>query len=256
MQKLGARSKAICGIIHGRPPNAPAVIPWLTPHQPFPPVQRALHEPNGLLAAGADLSLHRLLDAYRHGIFPWYSEGEPVLWWSPDPRMVLVPREIAISRSLRKRLRHGTYEIRTDTCFVDVMRACAEPRDGEAGTWITEEIVAAYCALHAAGMAHSVEAWAEGELVGGLYGVAIGRMFYGESMFTRATDASKVALAHLARQLDRWHFGLIDCQMETAHLASLGARQMARKDFLLALSELVNYPTPTGHWCFDDDLSD
>jgi leucyl/phenylalanyl-tRNA--protein transferase len=232
------------------------VIPWLTPNQSFPPVQRALREPNGLLAAGGDLSLHRLLDAYRHGIFPWYSEGEPVLWWSPDPRMVLVPREISISRSLGKRLRRRTYEIRTDTCFVDVMRACAEPREDQAGTWITEEIVAAYCALHAAGMAHSVEAWSEGALVGGLYGVAIGRMFYGESMFMRATDASKVALAHLARQLDRWDFGLIDCQMETAHLASMGAASMRRKDFLLRLTELVNYPTPTGHWHFDDDLFD
>jgi leucyl/phenylalanyl-tRNA--protein transferase len=238
------------------PRTAVPVIPWLTPNQPFPPVHRALREPNGLLAAGGDLSLHRLLDAYRHGIFPWYSEGEPVLWWSPDPRMVLVPREIAISRSLGKRLRRRTYEIRTDTCFVDVMRACAEPREDQAGTWITEEIVAAYCALHAAGMAHSVEAWSEGELVGGLYGVAIGRMFYGESMFMRATDASKVALAHLARQLDRWNFGLIDCQMETAHLASMGAASMPRKDFLLRLTELVNYPTPTGHWRFDDDLFD
>lgn len=232
------------------------MIPWLASDQPFPPVHRALREPNGLLAAGADLSLHRLLDAYRHGIFPWYSEGEPVLWWSPDPRMVLVPGEIAISRSLSKRVRRRTYEIRTDTCFSDVMRACAEPREDQAGTWITAEIVAAYSALHAAGMAHSVEAWAQGELVGGLYGVAIGRMFYGESMFMRATDASKVALAHLVRQLERWSFGLIDCQMETAHLASLGAVQMCRKDFLLRLTELVNYPTPTGHWRFDDDLFD
>ncbi|HEX2830677.1 MAG TPA: leucyl/phenylalanyl-tRNA--protein transferase [Burkholderiales bacterium] len=232
------------------------MIPWLAPDQPFPPVQRALREPNGLLAAGGDLSLHRLLDAYRRGIFPWYSEGEPVLWWSPDPRMVLVPAEISISRSLRKRIRGGTFEIRADTCFTKVMRACAEPRDGQSGTWITEDIVSAYSALHAAGLAHSIEAWHEGELVGGLYGVAIGRMFYGESMFTRATDASKVSLAHLARQLARWRFGMIDCQMQTAHLESMGARTISRRDFLAALSELINYPTPTGPWRLDDDLFD
>jgi leucyl/phenylalanyl-tRNA--protein transferase len=232
------------------------VIPWLTGDQPFPPVRRALREPNGLLAAGADLSLQRLLEAYRRGIFPWYSPGQPVLWWSPDPRMVLYPSEMAISRSLRKRVRSRLYEIRVDTCFTTVMRACAEPRDGQAGTWITDEMLAAYAALHASGYAHSVESWHEGRLVGGLYGVAIGSMFYGESMFMRATDASKVALAHLARQLDRWNFGLLDCQMETAHLASMGAGSMRRKDFLLRLTELVNYPTPTGHWRFDDDLFD
>ena len=232
------------------------MIPWLAPDQPFPPVQRALREPNGLLAAGGDLSLHRLLEAYRHGIFPWYSEGEPVLWWSPDPRMILVPGEIAISRSLRKRLKSRVYEVRADTCFSTVMRACAEPREGQAGTWITEDIVAAYSALHAAGIAHSIETWHEGTLVGGLYGVAIGRMFYGESMFTRATDASKVALAHLARQLERWGFGMIDCQMQTAHLESLGARTISRRDFLLAVSDLINYPVPTGPWRLDDDLFD
>ena len=232
------------------------MIPWLAPDQPFPPVQRALREPNGLLAAGGDLSLHRLLDAYRHGIFPWYSEGEPVLWWSPDPRMILVPGEIAISRSLRKRIRSRVYDVRADTCFATVMRACAEPRQGQAGTWITEDIVAAYSALHAAGIAHSIETWHEGTLVGGLYGVAIGRMFYGESMFTRATDASKVALAHLARQLERWRFGMIDCQMQTEHLASLGARTVPRRDFLLLLADLINYPVPTGPWRLDDDLFD
>ena len=232
------------------------MIPWLAPDQPFPPVQRALREPNGLLAAGGDLSLHRLLDAYRRGIFPWYSEGEPVLWWSPDPRMVLVPGEIAISRSLRKRIRSGAFEIRADTCFARVMRACAEPRDGQSGTWITEDIVCAYSAMHAAGLAHSIEAWHGDELVGGLYGVAIGRMFYGESMFTRMADASKVSLAYLARQLTRWGFGMIDCQMQTAHLESMGARTMPRRDFIAALSELINYPTPTGPWRLDDDLSD
>ena len=232
------------------------MIPWLAPDQPFPPVQRALREPNGLLAAGGDLSLHRLLEAYRRGIFPWYSEGEPVLWWSPDPRMVLVPAEISISRSLKKRIKSRVYEVRADTCFTAVMRGCAEPREGQAGTWITEDIVAAYSALHAAGIAHSIEAWQDGTLVGALYGVAIGRMFYGESMFSRATDASKVALAHLARQLERWRFGMIDCQMQTSHLESLGARTISRRDFLLVLSELINYPVPTGPWRLDDDLFD
>lgn len=232
------------------------MIPWLAPDQPFPPSTRALREPNGLLAAGGDLSPHRLLEAYRQGIFPWYSEGEPVLWWSPDPRMVLFPSDVAISRSLRKRVRSRVYEIRADTCFTQVMRACAEPREGQAGTWITDDMIEAYSALHAAGLAHSIEAWREGELVGGLYGVAIGRMFYGESMFTRAIDASKVAFAHLARQLERWQFGMIDCQMQTAHLKSLGARTVSRKQFLLALSDLINYPTLTGSWSLDDDLFD
>jgi leucyl/phenylalanyl-tRNA---protein transferase len=232
------------------------VIPWLASHQPFPPAHQALREPNGLLAAGGDLSQRRLIEAYRHGIFPWYSEGEPVLWWSPDPRMVLFPSEISLSRSLRKRLRSRTYHVRTDTCFAEVMRACAMPRDGQAGTWITDDIVTAYTSLHTAGLAHSVETWIDGELAGGLYGVALGRVFYGESMFTRATDASKVALAHLARQLTRWEFGVIDCQMTTAHLQSLGAREISRTQFLGMLSELVNYPTHPGPWRLDHDLFD
>jgi leucyl/phenylalanyl-tRNA---protein transferase len=232
------------------------VIPWLNGDEPFPPVHRALEEPNGLLAAGGELSVERLLDAYRHGIFPWYSDSQPVLWWSPDPRMVLVPSEIDISRSLRKRLRKDDYEVRTDTCFSQVLLACAEPRDGQAGTWITDELAEGYISLHRAGYAHSVETWIEGVLAGGLYGVSIGRMFYGESMFTRASDASKIALAHLARQLERWQFPLIDCQMTTSHLASLGAREITRNQFLRSLSELVNYPTRSGTWRFDDDLFD
>jgi leucyl/phenylalanyl-tRNA---protein transferase len=232
------------------------VIPWLEPEQPFPPVHRALREPNGLLAAGGDLSVDRLIAAYRQGIFPWYSEGQPVLWWSPDPRMVLYPREIAVSRSLRKRLRKRDFELRVDTCFVRVMRACAEPRAGQGGTWITHDMLKAYTSLHAAGIAHSVETWADGNLAGGLYGVALGGVFFGESMFSHATDASKIALVHLARQLARWNFGIVDCQMATAHLASLGAREIPRKDFVRALSELVNYPTRTGKWRFDNDLFD
>lgn len=232
------------------------MIPWLEPEQPFPPVHRALREPNGLLAAGGDLSVERLIAAYRQGIFPWYGDGQPVLWWSPDPRMVLYPREIAVSRSLRKRLRRRDFELRVDTCFPRVMRACAEPRPGQGGTWITDAMLEAYTSLHAAGMAHSVETWIDGDLAGGLYGVALGGVFFGESMFSRATDASKIALVHLARQLARWNFGIVDCQMATAHLASLGAREIPRKDFVRALSELVNYPTRTGKWRFDNDLFD
>lgn len=232
------------------------MIPWLDAGAPFPPVHRALREPNGLLAAGGELTVERLLDAYRRGIFPWYSEGQPVLWWSPDPRMVLEPASIIISRSLRKRLRRRDWEVRTDSSFGEVMRACAAPRADQAGTWITDEMARAYAGLHRAGYAHSVETWIDGALAGGLYGVSIGRIFFGESMFTRATDASKIALAHLARQLERWSFGLIDCQMETAHLASLGARAIARNHFIRALPELVNYPTRTGVWRFDHDLFD
>jgi leucyl/phenylalanyl-tRNA--protein transferase len=232
------------------------MIPWLDRGQSFPPIHRALREPNGLLAAGGDLSIERLLEAYRHGIFPWYSDGQPILWWSPDPRMVLAPTGIEISRSLRKRIRNSGYELRVDTCFPAVVSACAAPRAGQPGTWITREMAAAYGALHRAGYAHSVETWNEGTLAGGLYGVSIGRMFFGESMFSSASDASKIALAHLARQLDRWDFGLIDCQMSTPHLASLGAHEMPRAQFMRALSELVNYPTRLGAWRFDDDLFD
>ena len=230
------------------------MISWLGRDDPFPNLDRALREPNGLLAAGADLSPGRLLMAYRQGIFPWYGPGEPVLWWSPDPRMVLVPDEFKVSRSLAKRLRRRDYEVRVDSAFERVMRTCAEPRDGQRGTWIVDEMVRAYCRLHELGHAHSVETWIAGELVGGLYGVAIGRMFYGESMFSRATDASKIALAHLAAQLARWGFGLIDCQMETAHLASLGARPITRGDFQDRLRVLVNLPDLPGKWSFTDDL--
>lgn len=217
----------------------------------FPPVDTALDEPNGLLAMGGDLSAGRLLDAYRHGIFPWFNPGNPILWWSPDPRMVLVPDEVRVTRSLAKRIRNGGFDIRVDTAFADVMRACAAPRDGESGTWISPPMVAAYARLFDMGYAHSVEVWHSGELVGGLYGVAIGRMFYGESMFSRMADASKVALVRLARQLQRWNFGLIDCQMETPHLTSLGARTIPRPVFTARLAELVNLPHRPGPWQFD-----
>jgi leucyl/phenylalanyl-tRNA--protein transferase len=217
----------------------------------FPPVETALVDPNGLLAMGGDLSVERLLDAYRHGIFPWFNPGEPILWWSPDPRMVLVPGAVRVTRSLAKRLRNGGFELRVDTAFAEVMRACAAPREGESGTWISAAMVAAYSRLFEAGFAHSIETWRDGRLVGGLYGVAIGRMFYGESMFSREPDASKVALVRLAQQLQRWEFGLIDCQMETPHLASMGARTMPRADFTARLAELVNLPHLPGPWTFD-----
>ena len=232
------------------------MIHWLEPGAPFPPLQSALADPNGLLAAGGDLSVERLVDAYRQGIFPWFSEGQPILWWSPDPRMVLVPAEVRITRSLGKVLRNREYEVRADTAFARVIDACAQPRDAHGGTWITREMRDAYLQLHRHGLAHSVETWIDGELAGGLYGVALGRMFYGESMFTRVRDASKIALVHLARQLERWHFGLIDCQMHTSHLQSMGGRELARADFMHALKELVNYPQLSGRWEFDRDLVD
>jgi len=235
------------------------VIPWLDAGDPFPPPARALAEPNGLLAAGADLSVERLIAAYRRGIFPWYSAGQPILWWSPDPRMVLMPREVRLARSLRKRLRRRDYEVRADSAFEAVMRGCARPRAGQDGTWITGDMIAAYGALNRRGIAHSVETWIDGELAGGLYGVALGRMFFGESMFTRVTDASKIALAHLTRQIERWGFGMIDCQMATSHLAAFGAREIPRERFMARLAELVECAAPVatvGQWRFDDDLFD
>ncbi len=232
------------------------MIPWLGPGDPFPPVERALEEPNGLLAAGADLSEARLLDAYASGIFPWYSEGQPVLWWSPDPRMVLVPAELRIPRSLKKRLARRDYEVRADGAFEQVIRACAAPRRGQEGTWITEDMVEAYVRLHRSGRAHSVETWIGGRLAGGLYGVELGGMFYGESMFARAPDASKIALAHLARQLERRGCGLIDCQMTTPLLARFGAREIPRAEFMGRLKELVRHTPAARAWTLDANLLD
>ena len=230
------------------------MIQWLQSDEPFPPVHSALAEPNGLLAAGGDLSAERLIEAYRQGIFPWFSDGEPILWWSPDPRMVLVPAEIKVTRSLAKVLRNRVFEVRADSAFREVMQACAEPRANQRGTWISDSMIGAYQTLHRRGIAHSIETWIDGELAGGLYGVAIGRMFYGESMFTRAPDASKIALVHLARQLQRWGFELIDCQMHTAHLERMGGREVPRAAFMRKLGELVNYPPITGAWVLDNDL--
>jgi len=226
------------------------MIPWLERDDPFPPLANALKHPNGLLAAGADLSPARLLAAYRQGIFPWYSDDEPILWWSPDPRMVLIPSELKISRSLAKTLRNRAHEIRFDSAFEAVMHGCATRGTDAAGpgSWITDEMRAAYLRLHELGYAHSVETWMEGELAGGLYGVAIGRMFYGESMFTRARDASKMAMVHLVRRLQHHGYGMIDCQMHTGHLARLGARAIPRSDFSLRLRELVDYDMVPSKW--------
>ena len=223
-------------------------ITLLQHDSPFPPLEQALQEPNGLLAASRDIMPERLLAAYRQGIFPWYSAGDPVLWWSPDPRMVLFPDEFKISHSLRKTLKRGQYEVRTDSAFEQVMRACALPRKAQSGTWIQEEIIDAYVNLHKAGLAHSVEIWMNNEMVGGLYGVSLGRMFYGESMFSHKTDASKIALAHLVAQLKHWNFGMLDCQMNTAHLASMGAREIPRKEFVTRLQELIHYPNIAPPW--------
>lgn len=216
----------------------------------------SLADPSGLLGVGGDLHERRLLLAYSWGIFPWYSEGQPILWWSPDPRYVLEVPELHVPRSLGKRIRRGDYEITMDRAFADVLRACAEvPRPGQAGTWITEEMRHAYLRLHELGFAHSTEAWQDGELVGGLYGVAVGRLYAGESMFARASDASKVAFVHLVRQLDRWHFPLVDCQLHTAHLERFGAHGIPRDDYLEQVSRLVRLPGRTGPWSFDDDFT-
>jgi leucyl/phenylalanyl-tRNA--protein transferase len=222
------------------------MIPWLNGDTPFPPVSKALKSPNGLLCAGGDLSPERLVDAYSHGIFPWFSDGDPILWWSPDPRMVLFPDELRVSRSLRKTLAKEAYETRFDTAFRDVMEACAAPRDGHGGTWIVPEMVDAYTQLHERGLAHSVESWLDGELAGGLYGVALGKVFFGESMFTRAPDASKVALVQLVERLKAAGYRVIDCQQATAHLASLGAREIPRKAFAQLVRESIQYPPFTG----------
>ncbi|MBT6276494.1 MAG: leucyl/phenylalanyl-tRNA--protein transferase [Chromatiales bacterium] len=207
-----------------------SALTWLTPGLPdqaFPPTRHALVEPNGLLAAGGDLSPARLLAAYERGIFPWYSEGDPLLWWTPNPRSVLFPGELRVTRSLRKRIRSEKFSIRINTSFEQVMRACAAPRGGETGTWIDKAMVDAYSRLHEIGVALSVESWVGEQLVGGLYGVSLGKVFFGESMFARQADASKVALAHLCTL----GYQLVDCQLHNPHLESLGARMIERDKF-------------------------
>jgi leucyl/phenylalanyl-tRNA--protein transferase len=227
------------------------VIPWLRGEAPFPPVSKALKSPNGLLCAGGDLSPARLIEAYSHGIFPWFSEGDPILWWSPDPRMVLCPDELKVSRSLRRTIERDAYETRFDTAFRTVIEECSAPRDGQAGTWIVPEMVDAYTRLHDLGYAHSVESWRDGALVGGLYGVALGNVFFGESMFARATDASKVALVKLVERLKGADYQLIDCQQATPHLASMGAREIPRKAFAQLVQESIQYPPSGQRWAPD-----
>ncbi|MFN3580325.1 MAG: leucyl/phenylalanyl-tRNA--protein transferase [Pseudomonas sp.] len=213
-------------------------LTWLDNHNlDFPPAEQALEEPEGLLAAGGDLSPVRLLHAYRNGIFPWYQDGQPLLWWCPNPRTVLIPKQLHVSRSMRKFLRSNDLTLTFDRAFAEVISACAEPRDYTDATWITEEMQAAYCELHNLGIAHSVEAWRDGELVGGLYGLALGKVFFGESMFSRSSNASKAAFIHLVEQLEAWGFQMIDCQMPTEHLFSLGAQSISREDFLRRLQD-------------------
>ncbi|GAB4268321.1 MAG: leucyl/phenylalanyl-tRNA--protein transferase [Methylomicrobium sp.] len=216
------------------------------PEQPFPSLTKALKEPNGLLAIGGCLSPQRLLNAYRNGIFPWYNPGEPLLWWSPNPRLVLFPEKVDISRSLRKTLRKPIFSVTYDQAFDRVVSCCAEPRAASEGTWITEEMKQAYLNLHRLGVAHSVEAWCEGELVGGLYGVALGQVFFGESMFHKRTDASKVAFVTMVKQLETWRYRLIDCQVQTQHLLSLGAEEISRQRFTELLERYcATEPAPT-----------
>jgi leucyl/phenylalanyl-tRNA---protein transferase len=224
------------------------MIPWIEGDAPFPPVAKAMKSPNGLLCAGADLSPARLVEAYSHGIFPWYSDGDPILWWSPDPRMVLIPGEFKVSRSLRKAVARGVFDVRVDNDFRRVMHECAAPRDGHAGTWIVPEMIDAYARLHDHGFAHCVESWKEGELVGGLYGVQLDNAFFGESMFSRETDASKVALVHLVERLRAQGCRVIDCQQNTRHLASLGAREVSREAFVQLLGESIQYPPSARRW--------
>jgi len=219
----------------------------------FPPPRLATRE--GLLAIGGDLSAHRLLRAYRQGIFPWYSDDEPILWWSPDPRLVLYPVEFHLSRSLEKIIRRGDFSVTMDRAFERVIRECGRVRreTGE-GTWIVAEMVEAYCGLHRAGFAHSVEVWQAEDLVGGLYGVSLGRCFFGESMFTRVSNASKVGLAALVGFLKAGGFGLIDCQVTTGHLQRMGAREIPRKVYLKELERLLQDPTIEGRWEMPVDL--
>jgi leucyl/phenylalanyl-tRNA--protein transferase len=226
-------------------------LAWLSPERPpdaFPPVEQALTEPNGLLAAGGDLTPQRLLAAYKRGIFPWYQDGQPILWWSPDPRAVLKPEALKVSRSLRRSMRNRGFEFRIDTAFDAVVAGCAAPRRYGAGTWITADMAEAYARMHRLGWAHSFETWIESRLVGGLYGVAIGRAFFGESMFSRATDASKVALVHGVEYLRARGTRLIDCQVASAHTRSLGAVDMPRAEFLATIRELCADSEPPRTW--------
>lgn len=223
-------------------------LTWLSPYSnDFPPGERALADPNGLLAIGGDLSIPRLLKAYRQGIFPWYQDGQPLLWWCPDPRTVVLPGSLHVSRSMRKFMRQSTWRVTADQAFASVMRGCAEPRDYTNATWITAEMQDAYCELHRLGHAHSIEVWDDQILVGGLYGVALGKVFFGESMFSRRTNASKMAFVRLVEHLRQWGFELIDCQMPTDHLFSLGAESISRQAFREHLAAYCN-ESIAEHW--------
>lgn len=227
------------------------MIPWLQDETaPFPPIDQAIDEPNGLLAAGGTLSHQRLVSAYRAGIFPWYSPGEPILWWSPDPRCVLVPDQLHISKSMRKRLKKDDYHVTFNRNFSAVIDACSAPRKGEDGTWITNEMKAAYEKLHQQGLAHSVEVYIEGELVGGLYGLSMGKLFFGESMFSKVKDCSKIAFIKMVEQLQKWGYALIDCQVSNDHLFSLGAQEISRDEFQRYLDQYIDSHTQT-KWEFD-----
>lgn len=209
------------------------------PNTPFPNVEMAMRLPNGLLAVGGDLRIERLLNAYRHGIFPWYGPQDPILWWSPDPRLVLFPKKLHISRSLGKTIRRGTLTTTVDQDFAQVIRACANVERNSHGTWLITDMIRAYEELHAKSLAHSIEVWANGDLVGGLYGVALGRVFFGESMFSYRNDASKIALVHLVQMLLTWGYELIDCQVRTEHLLSMGAEEISRRDFNRLLTQWI-----------------
>lgn len=227
------------------------MIPWLQhSSDPFPPIDQAIDDPNGLLAAGGSLSKERLIDAYRSGIFPWYSPGEPILWWSPDPRCVVIPDQIHISRSMRKRLKKKDYTVVFDRNFSGVMDACSAPRKDAEGTWISDQMKLAYNALHKEGVAHSVEVYINDELVGGLYGLSMGKLFFGESMFSRAKDTSKIAFILMVEQLQKWGYALIDCQVSNDHLFSLGAIEISREEFQLYLDRYIDSPSPS-NWQFD-----
>lgn len=220
-------------------------IPFLAPDDdvtPFPATCTALNEPNGLLMAGGNLSEKRLLAAYRAGVFPWFEAGEPILWWSPDPRCIIWPDDIKVSRSLRKTIRNGQFEVTENFAYREIMRRCGAPRKGSTGTWITDEMVSAYCHLNTLGVARSLEVWMGHQLVGGLYGIQMGRVFVGESMFSTERDASKVALVHLAQS---GKYKLIDCQLETAHLNSMGATTITREHYLQLLDEYGDFPAET-----------
>jgi leucyl/phenylalanyl-tRNA--protein transferase len=218
------------------------------PEQPFPPVHKALQEPEGLLAVGGCLSTTRIINAYRRGIFPWFNPQDPILWWSPDPRLTLFPNQIYVSRRLSKTIRSGKFTFTIDQAFSQVIKACSNPRSYASGTWITSGIIDAYTKLHQLGIAHSAEVWFEEQLVGGLYGVALGQVFFGESMFHTKTDASKVAFVQLVQYLTKWNYQVIDCQVHTPHLASLGATEISRASFIDLLNKYCDTPVHPHAW--------